>query len=372
MASGATVGSAAGSTGTTPAVTSMVPFWAASNWYFESNNEEIAGGSYQLTTATKPFKINLNSNGWMKDYRCVVRSSGAVGGTAAADGPWNLFQNTAFQTTTGSQFFKNHNGFEYLCYQAYGRPWEGDPTQWFDYSASINPSFTFKLAPEIRFTAGALPNMDDRRQYNVQGQVGAISSVISGTNTTAPTVTFASGIDTWAQVDQRNVVTGSTNQPTPGGVSVQTQRQLSVLTLNGASSTNTIDARSLTGVPSRLFMLEVRDSNAARKDYLTDPITYTLDTRTLANYTQADLFGQFQDFYGTAGVMARPTGVYVFPRFFNPGTLTGQGWLYSQGGSRLQWQSSTLSTGTNLPGTITILTEQVVPLAGTDYEYLNL
>ena len=371
MPSAAVVGGAGAQVSTPAAATSMVPFWAASNWYFESNNEEIAGGSYQLTTATKPFKINLNSNGWMRDYRCIVRSSGAVGGTAAPDGSWNLFQNTAFQTTTGAQFFKNHSGYEYLLYQAYGRPWEGDPTKWYDYAASINPSFTFKLAPEIRYTAGALPNMDDRRQYNIQGQVGAISSVISGTNTTAPTVTFASGIDTWAQVDAKNVVTGVMNQPTPGGVSVQTQRQLSVLTLNGASSTNTIDARSLTGVPARLFMLEVRDSNAARQDYLTDPITYTLDTRTLANYTQGDLFGQMQDFYGLK-VMPRPTGVYVFPRFFDPGNLVGQGWLYTQGGSRLQWQSSTLSTGTNLPGTITILTEQCVPLAGTDYEYLNL
>lgn len=162
MAAGAVVGAAAGAKLQAPTSVAMNPFWAASNWYFEPNNEEIANGSYQLTTSQKPFKINLNSNGWLRNYRCVVRSTGGVGGTAAADGPWNLFQNTSFQTTTGSQFFKNHSGYEYMLYQAYGRPWEGDPTQAWDFSQSINPSFSFKLAPELRNTAGALPNMDDR------------------------------------------------------------------------------------------------------------------------------------------------------------------------------------------------------------------
>lgn len=372
MAAGATVGAAAGagvSAGGSPVAAQ--PFWAASNWYFEPNNIEVAGGSFQLTTSTKAFSINLDTNGWLRDYRCVVRSSGAVGGTAASDGPWNLFQNVSFQTPNGADFFKPHSGYEYLLYQAYGRWWEGDPTQWFDFAQSINPSFSFKLAPEIRYTLGALPNMDDRRQFKVQGNIGAISSVISGTNTTAPTVTFASGIDTWAQVDSKDLM-GNPNQASPGGVALQTQRQLSVLTLNGASSTNTIDARAITGNQMRLVMLEVRDSNNVRQDYLTDPILWTIDTRTLANYTQGDLFGQFQEFYGPGGFMARPTGIYVFPRHFDPGNKVGQGWLQTSGATKLQWQSTTSSTATNVPGTVTILSEQVVPLAGLDYEYLDL
>lgn len=369
MASGAVVGASAG-VGSAPATVGANPFWAASNWYFETNNDEIANGSYQLTTGIKSFKINLNSNGFLKDYRCVVRSSGAVGGTAAPDGPWNLFQNVAFETPNGSQFFKPHTGYEHFLYQAYGRPWEGDPTQWYDYAMSINPSFTFKLAPELRYTAGALANMDSRRLYNVQGNIGAISSVISGSNSTAPTVTFASGIDTWAQPDAKDLM-GTPNQPAPGGVALQTQRQLSTLTLNGAGASNTLDARSITGNMMRLVMLEVRDSNNTRQDYLTDPIVWTIDNRTLANFTQADLFGQMQDFYGTT-VLPRPTGVYVFPRFFNPGQKIGQGWLQTSGATRLQWQTSTSSSAANVPGTVNILSEQVVPLSGLDAEYLDL
>lgn len=372
MASGATVGAAASTSVAAggSSAGSANPFWSASQWYFEPNNIEIANGSYQLTTSTKAFSINLDTNGWMRDYSCVVRSTGAVGGTAAADGPWNLFQNVSFQTPNGSDFFKPHSGFEYLLYQAYGRPWEGDPTQWFDYAASINPAFTFKLAPELRYTLGALPNMDDRRQFKIAGNIGAVSSVIAGSNSTAPTVTFASGIDTWAQVDAKDLM-GTPNQPSPGGVALQTQRQLSTLTLNGAGSNNTIDARAITGNQMRLMMLEVRDSNNVRQDYLTDPIQWTIDTKTLANYTQAALFRQFQDFYGTT-VMQRPTGVYVFPRFYNPGTKVGQGWLQTSGATKLVWQSSTLSSASNVPGTVTVLSEQVVPLPGLDYEYLDL
>lgn len=363
---------AAQGAGTSPGAPSgpMNAFWSASNWYFQTNNDQILSGSAQLTTAPQSFSINLDTNGFLRDFRCVVRSSGAVGGTAAADGPWNLFQSTSFQAPNGSQFFKTHSGYEYLLYQAYGRPWEGDPTQWYDYAQSINPSFTFKLAPEVRNTLGAMANMDDRRQYKVQGNIGAISSVISGSNSTAPTVTFNCGIDTWAQPDAMNLL-GQPNQQSPGGVSAQVQRQLSTGTLNGAGANNTIDARSITGNLERLLMLEVRDSNGARQDYLTDPITWTIDNRTLANYTQADLFGQFQDFYGD-DVMARPTGVYVFPRFLNYGSMVGQGWLPTSGASKLVWQSSTSGTGANLPGTVTILAEQMVPLPGLPAEYLNI
>lgn len=374
MAASAVVGAAAGgSASTAPAAASMNPFWAATNWYFESNNQEISNGSYQLTTSPKPFSINLNTNGFLKDYRCVVRSTGAVGGTPTADGPWNLFQQTTFQTPNSAQFFKTHSGYEYLLYQAYGRPWEGDPTKWYDYAQSINPSFTFKLAPEIRYTAGSLPNMDSRRPYQVQGNIGAISSVISGAVTTAPTMTFASGIDTLAQPDGMDLMKRP-NQQSPGGVALQVQRQLSSLTLNGAGSTNTFDARAITGNLMRLMILEVRDNLGARQDYLTDPITWTIDNRTLANYTQADLFGQMNDFYAGSGsgYMARPTGVYVFPRFFNPGTLQGQGWLQTSGATKLQWQSTTAAGATNVPGTVNILSEQVVPLPGLDYEYTNL
>lgn len=366
----AAVGAASAGPATTPSA-GMNPFWSASNWYFEPNSNAILNGSAALTTSAQPFAVQLNSNGFLRDYRIVVRSSGGVGGVPSADNPWNLFQNLTFENPNGSQFFQDHSGYQHFLYQAFGRPWEGDPTQWYDYARSINPSFTLKLAPEIRYTAGALPNMDSRRQYKVQGYVAPQATPTTGTITTPPTVTFASGIDTWAQPDARDLM-DRPNEVVPPGQALQVYRRHSNMVLNGASAQNTIDARALTGNLQRLIMLVVRDSNGARQDYLTDPITWVLDSRTLGNFTQADLFGLMNDFYGTGVVLPRPTGVYVFPRYLNPGTLVGQGWLETSGATKEQWLSTTSASATNVPGTVDILVEDCVPLTGLPYELTNI
>lgn len=369
MPSGAVAAAGSGAGGSAPA-TALNPFWAASNWYFEPNNIEIAGGSYQLTTSQKPFSVPLNTNGFLKDYRIVVRSSGGVGGAPTGGSPGNLFQNVTFKVPNGSEFFQDMTGEDHQFFQAYGRPWEGDPTQWYDYARNINPSFTLKLAPEIRYTAGALANMDSRRNYVVAGQIATAAQLNGAGVTTAPTVTFASGIDTWAQPDAQNLLQ-QPNQTTPPGVALQVYRRKATVTLNGAGSNNTLDARSLTGNLQRLVMLVVRDSNGTRQDYLTDPIVFKVDDRTIGNFTQADLFGLINDQYGTE-VMARPTGVYLFPRFFNPGTLVGQGWLPTSGATKEIWTTSTSGSAANVPGTVDILIEDLVPLQGLPATLTNI
>lgn len=370
MPSGATAGAGAAAAAPAASAGSMNPFWSASNWYFEANNSEIAGGSYQLTTGQKSFSVPLNTNGFLRDYRICVRSTGAVGGAPQGDAPANLFQNITFKVPNGSEFFQDATGEDHLFFQAYGRPWEGDPTLWFDWSRNINPSFTLKLAPEIRFTAGVLANMDSRRNYVVSGQIATLTQLNGSSASTAPTITFASGIDTWAQPDTKNLLE-QPNQQVPPGVAMQTYRRKATVTLNGAGSNNTIDARSLTGNLQRLVMLVVRDSNGVRQDYLADPITTKIDDRTLGNYTSADLFGLLNDQYGTE-IMQRPTGVYIWPRFMNPVGMVGQGWLPTDGASKEIWTTSTIGTASNVPGTVDILIEDLVPLQDLPYDLVNI
>jgi hypothetical protein len=346
------------------------PFWAASNWYAEPNNDEILNGSYQLTGSAKSFNISLNSNGYTRDMRTAVRSSGAVGGTPQPDSPDNLFQNVSFKTPTGSEFYQDSTGWDQMVFQALGHPWEGNPAQAYDYAQSINPSFTFKLSPELRHTAGALPNMDDRRLYKFTGYIGQNSTITAGTITTSPTVTFATTITTWAQPDDENLL-DQPNQTIPPGIALQTFRRKATVSLNGAGSANTIDARSLTGNIQRLIMFVVRDSNGARQDYLNDPIVFKIDNRTLANYTFAEIMGQYRDFYGTTS-LPRPQGVYPFPRFLQPGFMVGQGWLPTNGASKEIVTSSTVSTAVNVPGTVDILIEDCIPLAGLPNQLVNI
>lgn len=370
MASSAVASAGASTSNSAAPAAGMNPFWSSSNYYFEPNSNEIANGSWQLTQSSKSFSVQLDTNGFLKNFRTVVRSSGGVGGIPVADGPTAMFQSITFQTPNGSEFFQDMPGPNHQYFQAYGRPWEGDPTKWYDYAMSINPSFQLKLAPELRYTAGALPNMDSRRQYKVQGYLGPVSSLISGTVSTAPTVTFSSGIDTWAQPDDEDLMQVK-NEQVPPGVRLQTYRRHATQTLNAAGSNNTIDGRSLTGNLERLLILIVRDSLGQRQDYLSDPITWTLDSRTLGNYTQAALFAAMQEFYGGT-MMPRPQGVYVFPRYFLPGSLTGQGWLETSGATKLQWTSTTAGGATNTPGTVDINIEDVIPLDGLPYELTNL
>jgi hypothetical protein len=366
--------SAAVTSASAPAPTSASPaanpFWAASNWYAEPNNDEVLNGSYQLTTAAKSFSISLNSNGYTKDMRCAVRSTGAVGGTPQPDSPENLFQNMTFKTPTGSEFYQTSTGWDHRVFQALGHPWEGNPSLAYDYAQNINPSFTLKLSPELRHTAGALPNMDDRRLYKFDGYVAQNSTITAGTISTSPTITFATTITTWAQPDDQNLL-DQPNQTVPPGIALQTFRRKATVTLNGASSSNTIDARSLTGNIQRLIMLVVRDSNGARQDYLADPIVFKVDNRTIANYTFAEIMGQYRDFYGTSG-MPRPTGVYPFPRYFQPGFMVGQGWLPTNGATKEIWNSSTVSTAANVPGTVDILIEDCIPLTGLPNQLVNI
>jgi hypothetical protein len=371
MASGGAAGAAATATPAASAAAGSNPFWSASSWYFEANNQEIANGSYQLTSSQKTFSIPLNSKGYFRKYRCVVRSSGAVGGTPQNDAPENLFQQITFQVPSGSEFFQVMTGWDHRNMNAFGRPWEGDPTQYYDYGRNINPSFQLTLPPEIRSTAGALANMDARRSYLVAGTLATTTQLNGSSASTAPTITFASGIDVWAQVDDKDLQ-GTSNEQVPPGYSMQVyRRKVSNNTLNGAGASNTIDARTITGNLQRLITLVLRDSNGNRQDYFADPINWKLDSKTLGNWTFAGLQGMFNDFYGT-DILQRPTGVYLWPRFHNPVTGVGQGWNDTNGATSEVWTASTIATGTNLPGTVEIQIEDVVPLASMPASLMNI
>jgi hypothetical protein len=74
----------------------------------------------------------------------------------------------------------------------------------------------------------------------------------------------------------------------------------------------------------------------------------------------------------TSGVQAptayvpyqREVGVYVFPRFIKPGTLFGQGWLYTANSTKEIFEStSSASTST---ATAELITDEVYPVGPVD------
>src|SRR5581483_2749269 len=319
MATQTAAAGASGGGGNAPAASAgQNPFWEVTN-LFSQKNKEGQVTSYQLTTSTLDGGGNINPGNILRGLRLLVRSNGGVGGSATADNPANVFSRLGVQNTDGAE----------ILYSVI-----------YDYAAGINPSFTMFLQPEVRQQMGALENTDTRSQYRWTQTINTAANVVSG-GSTAPTVTVTPYVDMWAQPDERDLE-GVGNQRIPAGVNLQTKTRHQTFTLNSAGSDNNF-LSTLTGNAVRFMLLIVRDGNNARQDYLTEPISWSLDSRNLGTLAPDIVFQWANDFYAPYSGRARPTGVYPFPRFYSPGELYGQGWLYTANSTALNWETATLS-----------------------------
>lgn len=346
------------------------PFWEVSN-LFSQKNKQGTVSSFQLTTTTLNGGGAINPGNFLRGLRLIVRSTGGVVAAPAADAPFNVFQQLGLENTDGAEILFNViGGYAYGQRQRFMRPWLQDPTTAYDYASGANPSFTLFLQPEVRQQLGVLENTDSRSQYTWQQTINTASAYGVAGGDTAPTVSVTPYVDMWAQPDDVDLERVP-NQRIPPGANLQTKTRHQTFTLNGAGSSNNF-LSTLTGNAVRCMLLIVRNSLGARVDYLTDPIQWQLDSRNLGTLSPDIVFQWTQDFYAAYGGRARPTGVYPFPRFFNPGTLYGQGWLYTANSTALSWESSTLSSGTNLPGTVELLQEEVYAVGAVDPSLIDL
>ena len=345
------------------------PFWEVTNLFAQKNRQGLVIN--QLIGATTiDGGGQINPGNFLRGMRLVVRSSGATTGTPTADNPANIFQKLGMQNTDGAEILYNViGGYAYLQRQRFLRPWLADPMLAYDYAQSLNPSMTMFLQPEVRHNLGVLENTDTRSQYSWTQTLNTATAL--GVTGTAPTVNVTPYADFWAQPDDSDLEKVP-NQRIPPGANLQTKTRHQTFTLNSAGSGNTF-LSTLQGNAIRGALLIVRDSNNARQDYLTEPITWTQDQRNLGALAPDIVFQWQADFLQSYGPRAsRPTGVYPFLRFFSPGTLTGQGWLYTANSTALQWESTTLATASNVPGTVELLQEEVYAVGPIDPSLLDI
>ena len=331
----------------------MNPFWVSSNLYAE----KITSTSVALGAAVTNYFQNINPGNFLRGVRLIVRSTGGTG-VATADNPFNLIQSLDLENVDGGEILYPQPGYNHYISQKYFRPWQLDPAMAYDYSQSANPSFSMFLSPEIRQTACLLSNTDARSQYKYNTFLNTAASVTSGTG---PTVTVTQYMDAWAQPDPSDLQ-GVPNQPLPPGLALQTKRRQQAGVVLQSANTDNIFQLVNTGNAMRGIIAIVRDSNNNRQDYLSDPIRWQMDNRNLGVFSPDELFQWNNAQYASYNVSPRPTGVYVFPRFFNPGDLTGQGWLYTSNATKLTFETTTLGTATNVPGNVTFITDEVYPV----------
>lgn len=341
----------------------VIPFIYGSNLYVE----KFATNTFQLTTTSQEFANNITPGGFLRGVRLEVRSTGGVGGTVTADSPWNVFQNITLENIDGSPIHYPMNGYAYYASNTYFRPWDGDAAHRWDYVQGVNPSFSLFIKPEIRHTAGVLANTDARALYRIRFTLNTAAAVITG-GSTAPTVAVTQYLETWAQPDAADL-RGNRIAPVPPGLSLATLRRHQIFQLNSAGATNQFQLTN-TGNELRGALFIVRDSNQARQDYLSDSILWRLDNRSLGTFSPNEVFNQMSDFYPglSSGVWVRPTGLYVFPRFMDPGRMVGQPWLATTNATYLMWETATAAGATNVPGTVEVITDEAVPVGQVPLE----
>lgn len=336
---------------------SQNPFYFVTNLYAEKINAHVA----QLGTTQTSFFQLINPGNFMRGVRFLVRSAGGVGGTPTPDNPPNVIQSIDLENVDGGEILYPMNGWPAVQCQKYFRPWLGDPQQQYDWAQSINPSFTFFLQPEIRMAAGVLSNTDSRSLYKYNLVYNTASQVIAS-GTTGPTITTTAYLDAWAQPDAADLH-GVPNQPLPPGGNLQVKRRHQPLPLLGAGTDNIFQV-SLTGNAWRGALAIVRDNNNVRQDYLSDPIRWQLDNRNLGVFSPDYLFQWTNNFLSPYALGPRQTGVYPFLRFYDPGNMTGQGWLYTTDATKITWETLTLGSASNVGSGSTAdwYTDEVYPI----------
>jgi len=333
----------------------VVPFLLASNVYVEKFDvTPVAMGA-----ASVPITRNVIPNGFLSAVRMEVRCAGATAGAATADNPWNTFLSAELDNIDGANIQYPMPGYSHYIANWMYKPWLGDPATRWDFAAGRNPSFSLSLQPEIASTAGVLANTDARSQYKVAYTVAPAATVVAGL-AGALVATISLYLETWAQPDAKDLH-NNVQEQIPPGLNMQTLRRHQVAVLNGAGAANTFQVAN-TGNELRGILFVVRDTNGARQDYLSDPIRLRLDTRAMGVFSPPELFNLMSDRDESLsqGTSIRPTGVYFWQRFRNRGM--GEAWLPTTNATYLIAESATVGTAVNVPGTVEIITDEVIPV----------
>ena len=358
------------------------PFWEVTNLFSQPNKSGSTAATL-IGSSTVAGGSNINPGNFLRGLRLVVRtttagSNATTAGVPYQDFPFNTLQNAGLLNVDGSEIIYNVlGGYAIAQGHRFGRPWLTDPILSYDYCASaIAPSFTLFLQPEVRQQLGALENTDTRSQYNWTQTLNSSTNMYVTAPNPLPTVSVTPFVDMWAQPDSTDLEQVP-NQQVPNGVNLQTKLRHQTYTLNSAGSDNFL-LSSLTGNAIRLMLLIVRDSLLNRQDYLAANVQWQLDQRNLSTFSAAqgstpDLIFQWaEDFYRYYGGVSRPQGVYPFPRFYAPGNLYGQGWLYTANSTALSWEFNTTAIAPNTPGTIELLQEEIYATGPVDPSLIDL
>lgn len=347
-----------------------VPFLAGSWEYTEPMFvDTITPG----TNATE-FVHQVTPGGFLRGVELELTSTGGALGTGVLnpDNPWPIISSVSVESVDGVPILYPMTGYQmYLCAR-FTRTWNGDPATDPAFASSINPAFRIRIFVESRMTIGVLNNTDARAQYRFRYTVNALNpGVVTTTGSaTAPACTFKGALETWAQPPAEDLA-GNAVVQTPDGLALQRflSRQASIPTVAG---TMTIQSNRV-GNLIRTLILEFRDSTAGyplRIDLTADPLRFRLDNTQISSENRTHKDYDMDCFYclDAPAMITRPTGVYVFHRWHDPGAMDGPYWLPTTEASYLTFEINGGPAG----GSLTIITEDLAPVGPVPAHLMGL
>jgi hypothetical protein len=353
-----------------PVAGGMVPFLFGANQYAEKLNTN-GSTSQLLDAATHEFSFNVNPGGFLRGVRLIVSSTGGAlgGGAVTADVPWNVFNSVQLDNIDGAPIIHPMPGYTAFLRLLFTRPWLGDPSRRFDFSATINPAFGLFFGPELKDTAAVLANTDARAQYRIKWTIATLATIVTGGAPTAPTVTVTPFVETWAQPDAKDLHDRPIENLPPGlAMTSLTRRQ--ILGFQAAGADNTFQLAN-TGNELRCIIFCARNSSQVRTDLLGPVTRWRLDSRSLGVFSPEEIFHRMHDHYEfLQNGSTRPTGVYVFPRFKDKGRQVGEPWAVTANSTYMLWETVTAAGGTN--GSLEIVTDEVVPVGPLDFQFESI
>jgi hypothetical protein len=368
----------------TGAVVPIVPFIRAS----AEHREPVLDVSRLLTVAGSQQLgvFDVPAYGYIRNIVLVVTATGAVGGTLAEDGPWNVLQNVALTEPNGAVIAQFDSGYSLFLANKWGgyRNAEGaDPLASPAYSETAAGDFTFLLRIPVEISArealGALPNQNSAASFKVRldlNTAAAGAANLYSAITTPPTVRVRAYLEAWDQPETS--VAGQTNQVTPPAMNT-TQFWSAQTYQVGAGQQQVRLTRVGNYIRNLIFVLRRTGGTRANGETdMPDPTTLYLDTRPLDVVERNNWLNQMFERTGFGGRAAggaltaglaldtaggRDAGVFVydFAHEFDQslGRETRDLWLPTLGSTRLEVQGSFANAGA-----LTVLTNDVA-IAGS-------
>lgn len=336
----------------------VVPFTAAAHEHVEpAFDVSITPGANAVTLG--PFDVP--AYGYLRHIWLLVEGTGGTGGTAAADAPWNVFQEVTLLDVNGAPIFGPYTGYNtFLANLFGGYVFRSDPRKMGEYVPTApNLVFAMRIPIEILHNngLGSLSNQNAAASYKVRLVINPSTVIFSVAPSPLPTFRIRGFLEAWSQPTDRDLAgrPQATAPPSHGTTQYWSYFNKAV------SAGDNVILLPRVGNLIRTLIFVARDGSGVRQSVATmpDPLEIRWDARQLIYepriLRRAAMAERFD-----YGIDTMTQGVIVYDMSHDVlghgGDGTPELWLPTVQSTRLEFHSTGFSVGS-----VDVLTNDVAP-----------